>query len=90
METGLISEITAPLFDPTCERLVGKFRGPTHRALQRKGRQESYGTWRNISFIKDEDRPFGIGCQEQAPNHLKQLLLGDHKNLWGHLAFNRI
>ena len=27
-----------------------------------------------ISFMKDEGRPFEVGFQEQASNHLKQLL----------------
>jgi len=27
----------------------------------------------NKSFTKDEGRPFGVGFQEQAPNHLKWL-----------------
>ena len=27
-----------------------------------------------VSFIEDEGGPFGIGFQEQVPNHLKQLL----------------
>jgi len=27
----------------------------------------------NNSFTRDEGRPFGIGFQGQAPNHLKRL-----------------
>jgi hypothetical protein len=29
---------------------------------------------RRKALLEDEGRPFGIGFQEQAPNHLKQLL----------------